>query len=150
MWGCMTWEGVGYATRIEGKMNAQLYTDILKDELQQTLEYYDMDSEDIIFQQDNDPKHTSKLAKQCLEDLGVTTMIWPAQSPDLNPIEYPWHHLKEKLAQYEKPAQSVTELWERVQEEWEKIPVEVCQNLIESMPRRLAAVVRAKGGYTKY
>ena len=77
-------------------------------------------------------------------------MIWPAQSPDLNPIEHLWHHLKVKLAQYEKPAQSVTELWERVQEKWEKIPVEVCQNLIESMPRRIAAVARAKGGYTKY
>jgi hypothetical protein len=34
--------------------------------------------------------------------------------------------------------------------EWEKIPKEVCQNLIESMPRRVAAVLRAKGGHTKY
>ena len=50
----------------------------------------------------------------------------------------------------EESANSVTELWERVQEEWEKIPKEECQKLIESMPRRLAAVFRAKGGYTKY
>ena len=31
-------------------------------------------------------------------------------------------------------------------EVWNKIPLEVCQNLIESMPRRLEAVIRAKGG----
>ena len=61
-----------------------------------------------------------------------------------------WHHLKKKLEEYEESANSVTELWERVQEEWEKIPKEECQKLIESMPRRLAAVVRANGGYTKY
>ena len=42
------------------------------------------------------------------------------------------------------------ELWERVEEEWNRIEVEVCQNLIESMPRRVEAVLKAKGGYTKY
>jgi len=41
-------------------------------------------------------------------------------------------------------------LWERVQEEWDQIEPAVCQNLIESMPRRVAAVLKAKGGYTKY
>lgn len=40
MWGCMLWEGIGYATRIEGKMDAQLYCSILEDELQQSLKYY--------------------------------------------------------------------------------------------------------------
>ena len=42
------------------------------------------------------------------------------------------------------------ELWERVEAEWDKIPAEVCQNLIESMPRRVEAVLKAKGGHTKY
>ena len=42
------------------------------------------------------------------------------------------------------------ELWERVEEEWEAIPQSVCRDLVESMPRRVAAVIRAKGGYTKY
>ena len=56
MWGCMTWEGIGYSTRIEGKMDADLYCDILREELQQTLEYYDLEAEEVIFQQDNDPQ----------------------------------------------------------------------------------------------
>jgi hypothetical protein len=37
-----------------------------------------------------------------------------------------------------------------VKKEWNKIDAAVCQNLIESMPRRVAAVVKVKGGYTKY
>ena len=36
------------------------------------------------------------------------------------------------------------------EEEWNKIPPEVCQNLIESMPRHMEAVIKAKSGYAKY
>ena len=150
MWGCMFWEGIGHATRIEGNMDAQLYCSILEDELQQSLEFYHKTPDDIIFQQDNDPKHTSKLAQRWFNDHGYTVMKWPAQSPDINPIEHLWWDLKRRLAKYETPPSGVEELWECCQVEWEKIPKEVGQNLIESMPRRVQAVIKAKGGYTKY
>src|SRR5436190_5361051 len=150
VWGCMSWDGIGYATRIEGKMDAPLYTSILHDKLQESLAHFDKTPSDVIFQQDNDPKHNSKMAQSYLKDHGFTVMIWPANSPDLNPIEHLWHHLKTKLDEYEHPPNSLHQLWERVEKEWEKIDKSVCQNLIESMPRRLAAVIKAKGGYTKY
>ena len=68
----------------------------------------------------------------------------------MNPIEHLWWHLKRRLAEYEVAPRGVEELWERCQVEWEKIPKEVCQNLIESMPRRVQAIIKTKGGYTKY
>ena len=77
-------------------------------------------------------------------------MDWPPQSPDLNPIEHLWQTLKYQLRMYSKPPESVAELWERVQDEWNKIPVETVQNLIDSMPKRINAVLKARGGYTKY
>lgn len=150
MWGCMGWDGVGYATRIEGKMDAQLYVSILEDELQDSLHYYDKSSTDIIFQQDNDSKHTSKLAQKWFQDHDFTVMKWPAQSPDLNPIEHLWSHLKRRLVEYDEPPHSLHELWERAEKEWEKIDKSVCQGFIESMPRCIAAVLKAKGEYTKY
>ena len=77
-------------------------------------------------------------------------MVWPAQSPDINPIEHSWGYLKRRLAEYEDLPNGILELWERIQVEWDKIPVEECQKLIESMSRRIEAVLRTKGGYTKY
>lgn len=77
-------------------------------------------------------------------------MDWPPQSADLNPIEHLWDYLKKRLGEYNEPPTSMAQLWERVQVEWENIPASVCQKLIESMPRRVEAVLKAKGGYTKY
>ena len=150
MWGCMCWEGIGYATRIEGRMDAELYEAILEDELQATLEQFGKNPQDIIFQQDNDPKHTSRRAQRWFKDHGFIVMKWPAQSPDLNPIEHLWWYLKRRLDEYEHPPTSLAELWSRCEAEWEKIPAEECQKLVESMPRRVEAVLKAKGGFTKY
>ena len=150
MWGCMTYQGVGFACRIDGGMDAELYTNILNDELQQTVEYFGIEVNNIIFQHDNDPKHTSRRAQKWLEEHHITTLKWPAQSPDLNPIEHLWDYLKRKLAEYNEPPQGMIELWERVEAEWEKIPQDICTKLIDTMPKRIKAVIKAKGGYTKY
>ena len=125
------------ACKMDGKMDGNLYVQILEDELQQTLVDYGFTPEDIIFQQDNDPKHTSRKAKEWLREHGFEVMVWPAQSPDLNPIEHLWFLLKRRRAAYPKPAKGILDLWERIQEEWYKIEVGECQRLIESMPRRV-------------
>ena len=75
---------------------------------------------------------------------------WPAQFPHLSPIEHLWNYLKRRLEEFEEPASSVSELWDIVQKLWEEIPREECQKLIESMSSRLATMVKAKAGYSKY
>jgi len=150
MWGCMLWEGPGYACKIDGRMDGELYVKIMQDELQESLAYYNKRADRVIFQQDNDCKHTCKKAQAYFKTQNYDILWWPAQSPDLNPIEHLWTHLKKKLSQYEEPPNGMLELWERVQKEWDAIEPEVCQNLIESMPRRIKALLRARGGYTKY
>ena len=150
MWGCMCWEGVGYATKIEGRMDGPLYVQILRDELMQTLEFYGKRVEEVIFQQDNDSKHTSKVAQECFQELGLRVLTWPANSPDLNPIEHLWFILKQKLNDYPEPPKGMLELWERVEVVWEAISKEEVQKLIASMPDRIHAVIRAKGDVTDY
>ncbi|KIJ10140.1 hypothetical protein PAXINDRAFT_35155, partial [Paxillus involutus ATCC 200175] len=49
MWGCMTWEGAEMACKIDGRIDADLYVQILEDELQQSLEYFNKSPEDILF-----------------------------------------------------------------------------------------------------
>ena len=150
VWGCMTWDGAGLAFKIDGKMDADLYCKTLEDKLQGTLEYYDKSPSDIIFQQDNDSKHTNKKAQTWFKNHGFQLLQWLAQSPDLNPIEHLWTHIKRRIEEDKEPPNSVHKLWDRIQEEWDKVEPDVCQNLIESMPRRLNAVLKANGGYTKY
>jgi hypothetical protein len=150
MWGCMLWEGVGYATRIEGNLDAKLYTSLLEDELQQTMEYYSKPPENVIVQQDNDSKHTSNDAKNWVRDHDIKVLIWPAHSPDINHIEHPWNYIKQRLEEYPNPPKGILELWERVETEWEKIPVDMCQKLIASMPDCIRAVYKAKGAWKKY
>jgi transposase len=150
VWGCMGWNGVGKLIEVQGKMNADQYVDILEEGVEKSFEALEMEEGERYFQQDNDPKHTSHKAKKWFEDQDIQVLSWPAQSPDLNPIEHLWGHLKCQLQQYPIPPKGVHELWDRVSEEWNAIEPEVCQKLIESMPRRIEAVIKARGGHTKY
>ena len=150
VWGCMGWNGVGTLTEVEGKMNADQYCEILEHGVDESFENLEMPEGERIFQQDNDPKHTSKKAQQWFLDNGIEVLEWPPQSPDINPIEHLWTHLKRQMNTYETPPKGAFELWERLAKEWTEIPPETCQRLIESMPRRMEAVIKAKGGHTKY
>ncbi|GES85657.1 IS630 family transposase [Rhizophagus clarus] len=74
--------------KIDGGLDAELYCQILDEDLMETLQYYELNVSDIVFQQDNDLKHTAILTKQWFDDNNVEIFSWPPQSPDLNLIEY--------------------------------------------------------------
>ena len=155
IWGCMSWFGTGGLNQVVGRMNSDQLISILStclvptvDEVASKLQLNARN--DVIFQQDNDPKHTSAATKNWLATTGITTMNWPSQSPDLNPIEHLWCLVKRRLGQYQEPPNSMHELMERVDKVWQKVSQESCRTLIESMPSRVFAVKRVNGGHTKY
>src|SRR4051812_30228769 len=113
----MLWEGPGYAVKIDGRMDGDLYIKIVDEDLASSLDYYGKTPADVIFQQDNDPKHTCKKAKNWFQGHEYEVMLWSAQYPDLNPIEHLWGHLKKKLGEYEKPPGGILELWEHIEKD---------------------------------
>jgi hypothetical protein len=146
-----TWEGVGFVTKIDTTMDQHLYLDILKEDLWMSIREKGFDPAQMVFQQDNDPKHKSRLVQGWLAEQPFGIMEWPAQSPDLNPIENMWALLKQKLFRYETVPKGMVEHWERVVHVWyNEIPVEMVRHVIESMPDRCRAVIKANGRWTKY
>ena len=150
VWGCITATGPGRICRIEGTMDATLYTQILDDELLGTLGDLEIKKKDIYFQQDNDPKHTSWLASEWFSKKKLDKLDWPSQSPDMNIIEHVWDHLEHRVRTRTKLPSNVTELWDALVEEWHNIEDDYIVSLYESMPRRVQALLDAKGGHTKY
>jgi transposase len=102
-----------------------------------------------VFQQDNDPKHTSKLCQNYLESKrakGTLDLLdWPSQSPDLNPIELVWEEMeREKVKRKPK---NENELLQVIKDVWNNLEPAKLQRLVDRMPRLLEAVIEANGGY---
>ena len=76
----------------------------------------------------------------------LNVLEWPSQSPAPNPIDNLWYNLK--IAVHQQNPSNLMVLEQFCLEEWAKIPVARCAKLIETYPKRLAAVIAAKGGFT--
>ena len=150
VWGCMTGWGWGRLVRVTGNMNAVQYCEILEEGLLGTLEDYGLNADDVIFQQDNDPKHTSKRALEWIRSHGFQKLDWPANSPDMSIIEHAWYELEKRVAKRRVRPRSEDELWAILQAEWAALSKDLCDRLYSSMPRRVASLANAKGGHTKY
>ena len=100
-------------------------------------------------QQAIDSKHTAKKSIDLLETNHVDTLPWVAQSPDLNPMKQIWLNFKSRV-RMGALIQNKKNLWERMEREWWATNKKLCKRLVHSMPARVRAVIRAKGGYTKY
>lgn len=150
VWGCFSSKGVGRLAGVEGNMTKEKYTKILDNNLFASTRALGYCNWNFIFQQDNDPKHKAYFTEDWFEDHNVQLLFWPPQSPDLNPIEHLWAHVKRQLNNYPTQPTSIYQLECRIQEVWNNIPVEVCQKLVYSMPDRIQAVLKAKGDWTDY
>ena len=99
-------------------------------------------------QQDNDPKHTSRVAKDFIVENEIRTIDWPSNSPDLNPIENMWYIVKNNVEK--RMPRNIDELKHFMTEEWDAIPETTVQNLISSMKKRCELVLEKNGDRISY
>ena len=150
VWGCMTLHGFGRLCSVEGRMNAVQYISILEDSFLGTLQDQNINHHDIYFQQDNDPKHTSKLAKAWFQDNHIDVLDWPPNSPDMSIIENAWMQLASHMTLQNPCPSNTTKLFSAFQEEWAGLSKDYCASLYKSIPHQIKALSLAKGKWTKY
>lgn len=109
------------------------------------------------FLQDNAKIHVAKKTTEWLERHGVWVLEHPPHSPDLNPIEHVWKKTKEILRRdfhalylLKNNEENLAVVGDALRVAWERVPQALIDTLIDSIPKRLRAVVRARGWYTKY
>jgi transposase len=149
VWGCFAKGQLGPLVQVSGSITGSVYMNLLENTF---LPFYDSlgNNLEYIFQDDNAPVHRARIVKQWKEDNSVSDFPWPAQSPDLNPIEHLWDVLERKVRAHKPHPKNLNELMEVLLEEWGKIEPEVLTNLVESMPRRVQAVIDSHGNPTRY
>lgn len=150
VWGCITYEGVGKIIKVSNKINSQEYCETLYHGLIGTYSSKNMKPSEYTFQQDNASCHSSVETKNWLRTQNINFMVWPANSPDINPIENVWAYLNKKLRARINSFSNGDRMWEILEDEWYKIPKEYIQKLYFSMCARIKSVIKAKGRNTKY
>jgi hypothetical protein len=148
MWGSISVNGTAgmwFAPR-GTTVNAAVYLKILQDNLPLIMPQHNC----TVFQHDGAPCHTARLVKNWMTEQNIRVLDkWPGSSSDLNPIEHAWSALKKKVMLM-RPT-SLVDLVEKIKTVWrQQITPDYCRDLIESMPSRISAVLKARGGNSKY
>lgn len=158
---CMFWGGISAegktdlvcvsrtgGARGQGSLTAHRYvTEILEEHV---VPYAGFIGEGFTLMHDNARAHTAMIVRDYFQEVGIPIMRWPARSPDLNPIEHLWDQLKRQVRSRNPAPTTLQELEEAVIEEWARIPQEEALKLVRSMQERMEAVIRARGGNTRF
>ena len=147
VWGAISYNWKSRLIRLNDTVNSQRYIDeILLPEIVPHIQVHPA----AIFQQDNARPHVARRVLTFFNQHRIPVLPWPARSPDLSPIENLWDVLGRAVRRIEAPIQNVEELWAVVERAWNEIPQNVIRHLIQSMPRRVETVIRARGGHSSY
>ncbi|GFT24723.1 transposable element Tcb2 transposase [Trichonephila clavipes] len=102
-----------------------------------------------VFMDDNATCHRTLAVQDCLDSEGIQHLVWPARSPNLNPIENVWDALGRQVAGQNYPPTNKNTLIRALTEEWGKLPQQLLDN-VQSMVRRVECCIILHGGHIPY
>ncbi|GFU44387.1 transposable element Tcb2 transposase [Trichonephila clavipes] len=103
-----------------------------------------------VFMDDNATDHRTLVVQDCLDNEGIQRLVRPARSPDLNPIENVWDALGRQVAGRNYPPANKNTLIRALTEEWDKLPQQLLDNVVQSMVRRVECCITLHGGHIPY
>jgi len=150
VWGCFSHDCKLDLITVRGNLNGERYAEeILNTTVIPHFDDHTLASRPI-FMDDNARPHRARRVRALLEQGAVTTIPWPAYSPDLNPLEHVWDMLGRKIAKMVPPIANLDELERALHREWNNLPQQRIRRLTGSMRRRVESVIRSRGSYTRY
>lgn len=147
VWAGISMKGPTGICIFDGTMDAPQYVQILEQTLIPFLEEVYPSTHRLM--QDNDPKHTSRVARAFFAEKSINWWPTPAESPDLNPIENLWHELKEYVRREAKPT-TKEELVRGIMTFWSKVTGEKCRKYIRHMHKVIPRIIDLNGAATGY
>lgn len=150
IWGYITFSGKFKIFKCPPSMNSTSYISLLDNEI--LYDFYEtcVDVQNMIFVQDNASCHVSKMTKEWFKSNNIKLLEWPAQSPDINPIENVWNYVNDRVRKLGVEFNNLDELWTALIFEAGKVPPQYIRKLFISIPRRINALKKAKFLATKY
>ena len=149
VWGAIGMNGRSQLVQIRGNMNNVRYRNDIIDP--HVLPLVRGMRGQVTFQQDNAPPHRARATIAHLQANNIRVMTpWPANSPDLNPLENLWDHLDRVVRNRPDPPRTPAAMLQALTAAWNAIDQATIQRLVFSMRRRCRAVMDANGGHTRY
>ena len=148
IWGAISWRGKTNLVRVKGTLDAGEYVQMLEEHLMPFIEEHHTGG--CVFQQDGAPAHSAKHTREFLMMAGITDMVWPAKSPDLNCIENMWGEMARRVYHGGRQFESEEDLLEAIYYEWNNIGLDYVRDLIRSMPNRADECLKKRGRITNY
>lgn len=147
----MVWAGISANAHtdlhfFERNMDSHVYIEDIV--IPYIVPYKEFIGDNFILMQDNARPHVARTVIDFFDYVNIRRMVWPAMSPDMNPIEHLWDMLKRRVQKHN--AQTLGALRNALQEEWDNLQQETIRDLINSMSRRIQELINVRGGNTHY
>ena len=143
----MVWGGIAHGIKsqliiVAGNMTAVRY----RGEILRPVAVPLVQQRNLILQQDNARPHVARVCQDFLANNNIAPLAWPPYSPDLTPIEHMWDELDRRVRKRRNPSATLAQLRNALIDEWNNIPMQTVNALVNSIQRRIRAAMAARVG----